>query len=66
MFMDGEDNEKSFCTKTLEIAQKAVHVMMFTRMRVLEAVFTLIRKGIENILEYNEQNPDFPLESSQI
>ena len=28
--------------------------MDFTRIRVIEAMFALIRKGIENIIEYNE------------
>jgi dynein heavy chain 1 len=41
------------------------HVMEFTRMRVLEALFSLIRKGIENILEFNE-GTDFPIEGAQI
>jgi dynein heavy chain 1 len=39
--------------------------MEFTRMRTLEAMFSLIRKGIENIIEYNESS-DFPLEGAQI
>jgi len=34
-------------------------------MRTLEAMFSLIRKGIENIIEYNESS-DFPLEGGQI
>lgn len=36
--------------------------MDYTRIRVLEAMFALIRKGISNILEYNESHPDFPME----
>ena len=40
--------------------------MDFTRVRVIEAMFALIRKGIENIIEYNEAQSDFPLESTQI
>lgn len=42
------------------------HVMEFTRMRCLEALFALIRKGIDNIIEYNENHADFPLEIGQI
>lgn len=38
--------------------------MMFTRMRTMEAMFSLIRKGIENIIEYQD-GTDFPLEDSQ-
>lgn len=40
--------------------------MDFTKIRVIEAMFALIRKGIENIIEYNEAQSDFPLESVQI
>lgn len=32
-------------------------------MRTMEAMFSLIRKGIENILEYNDSS-DFPLDNS--
>jgi len=35
-------------------------------MRCLEALFALLRKGIENIIEYNDSHSDFPLEPSQI
>ena len=40
--------------------------MEFTLIRCLEAFFALLRKGIENILEFNEGQPDFPLNPSQI
>ena len=40
--------------------------MEFTKIRCLEAIFALLRKGIENILEHNEAQPDFPMEQSQI
>ena len=38
------------------------HVMDFTVIRVLEASFALIRKGISNVIDYNESHSDFPLE----
>jgi len=60
-----DDDDSSFATRTLEYASKVIHVMEFTRMRCLEAMFSLIRKGIENVLEYNEST-DFPLENSSI
>lgn len=63
MFIQEEDF--SFATRTLELASTMVHVMEFTRMRAMEALFSLIRKGIENIIEFNESS-DFPLEGSQI
>lgn len=37
--------------------------MEFTVIRVLEAMFALIRKGITNVIEYNESNSDLPLDS---
>ena len=40
--------------------------MEFTRIRVLEASFALMRKGITNVIEYNDQRIDFPLESEII
>lgn len=40
--------------------------MEFTRIRCLESMFALIRKGISNILEYNDNHPDFNLTDNQI
>lgn len=37
------DDDTTFATKALDLAQKQIHVMMFTRIRCLEAMFTLIR-----------------------
>jgi dynein heavy chain 1, cytosolic len=34
--------------------------MDYTVIRVLEATFALIRKGISNIIDYNESHSDFP------
>ena len=63
MFISEDDY--SFATRALESASNMIHVMQFTRMRALEAFFSLIRKGIENIIEFNESS-DFPLEGNQI
>jgi len=30
--------------------------MEFTKIRVLEALFTLIKKGITNVIEYNDEH----------
>ena len=35
--------------------------MEYSDIRILEAFFTLIRKGIERIIEYNEQFSEYPL-----
>ena len=40
----------------MKIASKMSHVMEFTVIRVTEAMFALIRKGISNVLEYNEMH----------
>ncbi len=50
-----------FVTRCLEYAEKQVHVMEFTRIRTLEAFFALVRKGISNILDYNDSHSDFPM-----
>jgi dynein heavy chain 1, cytosolic len=62
-FFSGED---CFVSRMLNYAESKVHIMDFTRIRVLDASFALIRKGISNVLDYNEGHPDFPLSSSQI
>jgi dynein heavy chain 1 len=48
--------------RVLLLARKLPHIMDFTDIRVLEATFALLRKGIENILQYQDEHPDFPLE----
>lgn len=40
--------------------------MKFTKIRALESMFALIRKGIKTVLEYNEERSEFPLTESQI
>ena len=52
-------------TRTIEYAETLVHVMDFTRIRALESFFALVRRGISNVIEYNEQHDDFPLNDSQ-
>ena len=43
--------------RALNIASTMPHVMEFTIIRVVEATMALIRKGISNVLEYNESHP---------
>ena len=52
------DPKNSLLNKALEIAKSKPHVMKFTEIRVLEGFFTLLRKGIENIVEYNKNNKE--------
>jgi dynein heavy chain 1 len=40
--------------------------MDFTRIRVLESTFALIRKGISNVIDYNEAKQDFHLTDVQV
>ena len=58
---EGGDEDYCFATRALEYASAQPHIMEFTKIRCLEAFFALLRKGIENILVYNE-NSEFPLE----
>jgi len=46
--------EDGFITKALDFAFTLPHIMEFTRIRCLESMFALIRKGISNVLDYNE------------
>lgn len=52
-------------TKTLDYAASLPHIMDFTRIRVLESTFALIRKAISNVIDYNESHPDFELNENQ-
>lgn len=62
-----DDSEgPSFMTCAIESAQKMPHIMDFTSIRCLEATFALVRKGISNVLDYNENHSDFPLEREQV
>lgn len=38
------------------------HVMEYTHIRIIEAMFALIRKSISNVLEYNDNHSDFLME----
>ena len=55
------DSKLSLVNFALNLAKTQPHCMRFTEIRVLEGFFTLLRKGIENILEYNDNYKDFPL-----
>ncbi|EAU37053.1 dynein heavy chain [Aspergillus terreus NIH2624] len=52
--------------KSLEEAKKYNHIMEFTDIRALNTLFSLLNKACRNILEYNIQHVDFPLDSDQI
>jgi hypothetical protein len=48
------DENSSFVLQALKLGRDQDHVMEISDIRVLEALFTLLRKGIERVVEYNE------------
>ncbi|KAL5341578.1 dynein heavy chain, cytoplasmic [Aspergillus crustosus] len=51
---------------SLEEAKKYNHIMEFTDIRALNTMFSLLNKACRNVLEYNIQHVDFPLDFEQI
>ena len=51
-----QDGSKSYVTQALELAEEENHVMQFSRIRVLEALFALLRKGVEKVIEKDENS----------
>ncbi|ODH44999.1 dynein heavy chain, cytoplasmic [Paracoccidioides brasiliensis] len=49
----------------LEEAKKYNHIMEFSDIRALNTLFSLLNKSCRNILEYNIQHVDFPLDPEQ-
>ncbi|KAM0751755.1 hypothetical protein T439DRAFT_218203 [Meredithblackwellia eburnea MCA 4105] len=52
--------------KALEYATSVDHIMDFTSIRALTTLFSLLNKTIRNIVDYNSQHADFPLQSEQV
>ncbi|KAL2864679.1 dynein heavy chain [Aspergillus lucknowensis] len=52
--------------KSLGEAMKYNHIMEFTEIRALNTLFSLLNKACRNVLEYNIQHVDFPLDFEQI
>jgi dynein heavy chain 1 len=52
--------------KALEYAEGLDHVMEFTKLRVLNALFSMIHQTIRNVYRYNQTHPDFPMEPDQM
>lgn len=52
--------------KALEEAHKYNHIMEFTDIRALNTLFSLLNKACRNVLEYNIQHVDFPLDTEQM
>jgi dynein heavy chain 1, cytosolic len=56
----------SFIHTVLDEARGYNHIMEFTVTRVLTTLFSLLNKAIRNMVEYNAQHVDFPLDNQQI
>ncbi|TQS39101.1 hypothetical protein Golomagni_00379 [Golovinomyces magnicellulatus] len=55
-----------FISKVLDHAQSFNHIMEFTIPRALNTLFSLLNKTVRDMIEYNAQHVDFPLDSDQI
>ncbi|KAF8602688.1 dynein heavy chain [Ceratobasidium sp. AG-I] len=51
---------------SLEFADSVDHIMDFTATRALNTLFSLINKTVRNVVEYNNQHPDFPLSDERV
>jgi dynein heavy chain 1, cytosolic len=58
--------EEDFALQVLQKAQEYQHIMEFTIARVLNTLFSLLNKAVRDLIEYNGQHSDFPLEPEQI
>jgi dynein heavy chain 1 len=58
--------EDDFLNKALERALGFNHIMEFTVARVLNTLFSLLNKAVRDIVDYNSQHTDFPLEAEQL
>lgn len=47
------NESNSLVLQALYLTRDLDHVMEYSDIRVLEALFTLIRKGVERVVEYN-------------
>lgn len=57
---------EDFIIAALNKARGYNHIMDFTEARVLTTLFSLLNKGVRDMVEYNAQHSDFPLDPEQI
>ncbi|KAK7927737.1 dynein heavy chain [Apiospora marii] len=55
-----------FIHEALKEAEGYKHIMDFTVARVLTTLFSLLNKAVRDLIEYNAQHIDFPLDPEQI
>jgi dynein heavy chain 1 len=53
-------------TKCLEYGNQLEHIMDYTRLRALGTLFSMLNQLVRNILGYNQQHPDFPMQQDQM
>ncbi|KAL8276643.1 hypothetical protein RQP46_010992 [Phenoliferia psychrophenolica] len=58
--------EDALVPRALEYAATVDHIMDFTAIRAITTLFSLLNKTIRNIIEYNVQHVDFPLQPEQV
>lgn len=65
-FLRKQFAEDDFIQNALKEAKNFRHIMEFTDTRALNTLFSLLNKACRNVLEYNAQHTDFPLDDEQI
>ncbi|GAB1316626.1 dynein heavy chain, partial [Madurella fahalii] len=58
--------QDDFIHLALQQAEGFNHIMEFTIARVLNTLFSLLNKAVRDIIEYNAQHSDFPLDPEQV
>ncbi|XP_048259760.1 cytoplasmic dynein 1 heavy chain 1-like isoform X2 [Haliotis rufescens] len=53
-------------SRCLEFAVKLDHIMDFTRLRALNSLFSMLNQGVRNVLAYNHNHADFPMQAEQL
>lgn len=65
-FLKVKLTQDRFIEKALSMARKFNHIMEFTDIRALNTLFSLLNKACRNVIEYNIQHQDFPLEDDKM
>lgn len=65
-FLQIKLTQDRFIEKALSMARKFNHIMEYTDIRALNTLFSLLNKACRNVLEYNVQHQDFPLEDEKM
>ena len=55
-----------FILTALREAEEYTHIMEYTIARVLNTLFSLLNKAVRDVIEYNAQHSDFPLDHEQL